>query len=79
MAKAKQFTCPCCGKQSDNMEYEEKRIVWRYFSCDGEYMDDPDWANTEHLYHCPQCFEVVATSKEQAKQLFKPKSKTKKS
>lgn len=77
MTQAKQFTCPCCGNQSDHLDYEEQGDKWSYFTCDGEYRDDHNWTNTKHLYHCPQCFEVLATSEDQAKQLFKPKAKTK--
>jgi predicted RNA-binding Zn-ribbon protein involved in translation (DUF1610 family) len=75
MTQAKQFTCPCCGNKSDHLDYEEEGTKLSYFTCDGEYRDDPDWTNTRHLYHCPQCFEVLALSEEQAKQLFKPKAK----
>jgi len=81
MIQAKQFACPCCGKKSDHMEYEERTTTWKYFGDTGDFIDENvyDWEKVKQFFHCPYCFEVIATSEDQAKQLFKPKAKTKKS
>ena len=80
MTQAKQFTCPCCGNQSDHLDYEEQTTTWQYFGDTGDFIDENEyeWDKIRQFFHCPQCFEVVATSEDQAKQLFKPKAKTKK-